>query len=154
MSQQQESEFTLPPVYQLGYVVRDVEKACRHYESVFGTGRFSDVIDVNMDGALLRGEPVETTIRVAFVESGDVQIEFIEPVVGKNLYTEFLETRGEGIHHLGYKVEDMEPFKTVFTEKVGEPVFSRDMGIMEFAYFDTSEVGGLMIEFLCFKSGS
>ena len=154
MSQQQESQFTLPPVYQLGYVVRDIEKACRYYESVFGTGPFSNVIDVNMDGALLRGKPVETTIKVAFVDSGDVQIELIEPVVGKNLYTEFLETRGEGIHHLAYKVDDIEAVKAVYTEKVGEPVFSRDMGIMEFAYFDTSEVGGLMIEFLCFRSGN
>ena len=154
MSQQQESQFTLPPVYQLGYVVRDIEKACRYYESVFGTGPFSDVIDVNMDGALLRGKPVETTIKVAFVQSGDVQIELIEPVVGKNLYTEFLETRGEGIHHLAYKVDDIAAIKAVFTEKVGEPIFSRDMGIMEFAYFDTSEVGGLMIEFLCFRNGS
>ena len=154
MSQQQESQFTLPPVYQLGYVVRDIEKACRYYESVFGTGPFSDVIDVNMDGALLRGEPVETTIKVAFVDSGDVQIELIEPVLGKNLYTEFLEKRGEGIHHLAYKVDDIEAVKAVYTEKVGAPVFSRDMGIMEFAYFDTSEVGGLMIEFLCFKNGN
>jgi extradiol dioxygenase family protein len=154
VSQQQESQFTLPPVYQLGYVVRDVEKACRYYESVFGTGPFSDVIDVNMDGALLRGKPVETTIKVAFVQSGDVQIELIEPVVGENLYTEFLEMRGEGIHHLAYKVDDMETVKAVYTEKVGEPVFSRDMGIMEFAYFDTSEVGGLMIEFLCFRNGN
>jgi extradiol dioxygenase family protein len=154
VSQQQESQFTLPPVYQLGYVVRDIEKACRYYESVFGTDPFSNVIDVNMDGALLRGKPVETTIKVAFVQSGDVQIELIEPVVGKNLYTEFLETRGEGIHHLAYKVDDMEAVKAVYTEKVGEPVFSRDMGIMEFAYFDTSEVGGLMIEFLCFRNGN
>ena len=154
MSQQEESRFTLPPVYQLGYVVRDIEKACRYYESVFGTGPFSDVIDVNMDGALLRGEPVETTIKVAFVDSGDVQIELIEPVVGENVYTEFLETRGEGIHHLAYKVDDMEAIKAVYAEKVGEPVFSRDMGIMEFAYFDTSEVGGLMIEFLCFRNGN
>ena len=154
MSQQQESQFTLPPVYQLGYVVRDIEKACRYYESVFATGPFSKVIDVNMDGALLRGEPVETTIKVAFVQSGDVQIELIEPVVGKNLYTEFLETRGEGIHHLGYQVDDMEAMKAVFAEKVGEPIFHRDMGIMEFAYYDTSEVGGLMIEFLCFKKGN
>jgi catechol 2,3-dioxygenase-like lactoylglutathione lyase family enzyme len=154
VSQQRASQFTLPPVYQLGYVVSDIEKACRYYESIFGTGPFSDVIDVNMDGAILRGKPVDLTIKVAFVQSGDVQIELIEPVGGKNLYTEFLEARGEGIHHLGYRVEDMEAIKAVFTEKVGEPVFYRDMGIMEFAYFDTSEVGGLMIEFLCFKNGN
>ena len=152
MSQQEASPFILPPVYQLGYVVRDIERACKHYESVFGTGPFSDVIDVNMDGAILRGKPVDTRIKVAFVQSGDVQIELIEPVGGKNPYTEFLEARGEGIHHLAYKVEDMEAMKAVFSEKVGEPVFYRDMGVMEFAYYDTSEVGGLMIEFLCFKN--
>ena len=154
MSRQQASPFTLPPVYQIGYVVSDIERACRHYETVFGTGPFSNVIDVNMDGAMLRGRPVDTTIKVAFVQSGNVQIEFIEPVGGQNLYTEFLEARGEGIHHLGYRVEDMEAMKAVFTEKVGEPVFYRDMGIMEFAYYDTSEVGGLMIEFLRFKNAA
>ena len=154
MPQQQESQFRLPPVYQLGYVVSDIERACGHYESVFGTGPFSDVIDVNMDGAILRGKPVDTTIKVAFVQSGDLQIELIQPVGGDNLYTEFLQTRGEGIHHLGYRVEDMEAMRAVFTEKVGEPVFYRHMGIMEFAYYDTSEVGGLMIEFLCFKNGN
>ena len=154
MSQQRESQFILPPVHQLGYVVRDIEKACRYYESVFGTGPFSQVIDVDMNGALLRGKPVDTKIKVAFVQSGDVQIELIQPVEGENPYTEFLEKRGEGIHHLAYRVEDMEAMKALFTEKVGEPVFHRDMGIMEFAYFDTSEVGGLMIEFLCFKNGN
>lgn len=154
MSKQQESQFRLPPVYQLGYVVRDIEKACRHYEAVFGTGPFSDVIHVDMDGAMLRGKPVDTAIKVAFVQSGGVQIELIEPVRGENPYTEFLEARGEGIHHLAYKVDDLEATKAVFTEKLGEPVFARDMGIMEFAYFDASEVGGLMIEFLYFKDAS
>lgn len=153
MSQHQGSQFLLPPVYQLGYVVSDIERAREYYESIFGTGPFSQVIDVDMDGAILRGKPVDTKIKVAFVQSGDVQIELIQPVEGKNLYTEFLEKRGEGIHHLAYQVEDMAAMKAVFTEKVGEPVFYRDMGIMEFAYFDTSEVGGLMIEFLCFKNG-
>jgi len=80
VSQQQEPQFTLPPVYQLGYVVSDIDKACKYYESIFGTGPFSDVIDVNMDGAILRGKPVDTTIKVAFVQSGDVQIELIQPV--------------------------------------------------------------------------
>ncbi len=118
MSPQQEAPLSLPPICQLGYVVSDIEKACEHYESVFGTGPFSKIVDVNMDGALLRGKPVNTTIRVAFVQSGDVQIELIQPLEGKNLYTEFLETRGEGIHHLAYQVDDMDAIKAVFTEKV------------------------------------
>ncbi len=147
---QQQSELKLPPVYQLGYVVKDIEKACSYYESVFGTDSFCEVMDVDMSGAMLRGKPIETTIKVAFVNSGDVQIELIQPVEGENLYTEFLETRGEGIHHLGYMIEDIAAFKAEYTKKLGEPIFYHDMGVMEFAYFDASEVGGLMIEFLDF----
>lgn len=148
MAKSQTSRFELPPVYQLGYVVGDIEQACKHYESVFATDPFSPVVEVDMDGVLLRGEPVATTIKVAFVQSGDVQIEFIQPVAGENVYTEFLETRGDGIHHLGYRVEDMVAAKAALTQRLGEPVFARDMGIMEFAYFDASQVGGLMIELL------
>ncbi len=148
MTQARESDFRLPPVFQLGYVVSDIERACEHYEATFGTGPFSPAVEVNMDGALLRGTPVDATIKVAFVQSGAVQIEFIQPLHGKNLYTEFLETRGEGIHHIAYQVEDMAGMKALFIEKAGEPVFCHDMGVMEFAYFDTSQIGGLMIELL------
>ena len=151
MSEAPDTPFKLPPVYQIGFVVRDIEKTCKHYESILGTGPFSEVIDVDMDGALLRGRPVETRIKVAFVQSGDVQIELIQPVEGENVYTEFLARKGEGIHHLAYQVEDMDAMKARFAHMGIDPVFSRDMGVMEFAYFDTSEVGGLMIEFLHFK---
>ena len=111
-------------------------------------------MDSDTPGTTFRGQPSDVKLKLAFFRSGPLEIELIQPVEGKNLYTEFLETRGEGIHHLGYQVEDMEAMKAVFTEKVGEPIFHRDMGIMEFAYYDTSEVGGLMIEFLCFKNAS
>lgn len=48
----------------------------------------------------------------------------------------------------------MVAIRAVLTEKAGEPVFCHDMGIMEFAYFDTSQVGGLMIELLHSKAGN
>ena len=151
MSQLPETPFNLPPVYQLGFVVKDIERTCKHYEFMFGTGPFSEVIDVDMDGAILRGKPVKTKIKVAFVQSGEIQIELIQPVEGANVYTEFLADKGEGIHHLAYQVEDMDAMKAQFAAQGIEPVFSRDMGMMEFAYFDTSEIGGLMIELLHFK---
>jgi methylmalonyl-CoA/ethylmalonyl-CoA epimerase len=151
MTNQQTSQFKLPPVCQLGFVVKDIGKTCKHYESYFGTGPFSDVIDVDMDGAIFRGQPVTTKIKVAFVQSGAVQIELIQPVEGNNPYTEFLESKGEGIHHLGYQVDDMESAKAEFIKKGRQPLFHRDMGVMEFAYFDTSEAGGLMIEFLHYR---
>jgi catechol 2,3-dioxygenase-like lactoylglutathione lyase family enzyme len=145
------SDMKLPPVYQLGYVVRDIEKACEFYEATYGVGPFTVIPEVDMDGAILRGKPVETRIKVAFAKSDKLEIEFIQPLQGKNLYTEFLDAKGDGIHHLGFVVDDMNAWKTQFAAKGFEPVFHRDMGVMEFAYFDTSMVGGLMLELLQWK---
>ncbi len=145
------TELKLPPVYQLGYVVRNVEKACEFYEAIYGVGPFQVIPDVDMGGAILRGKPVETRIKVALAKSDKVEIEFIQPLQGKNLYTEFLDAKGDGIHHLGFVVDDMNSWKAQFAARGFEPVFHRDMGVMEFAYFDTSAVGGLMLELLQWK---
>lgn len=144
-------ELKLSPVHQLGYVVADIEKACRHFEALYGMGPFSPVMDVDMSGAILRGEPVQTKIKVAFAQSGGVQVEFIQPLEGENLYTEYLAKHGDGIHHLAFTVQDMQAAKAAFAAKGLQPVFQRDMGVMEFAYYDTSDVGGLMTELLYYK---
>jgi len=145
------SDLKLPPVYQLGYVVRDIERACEFYEATYGVGPFQVIPEVIMDGAILRGQPIDTRIKVAFAKSDKVEIEFIQPLQGQNLYTEFLDAKGDGIHHLGFVVDDMNAWKAQFAARGFETVFHRDMGVMEFAYFDTSVVGGLMLELLQWK---
>ncbi len=150
MTGQGKSGLTLPPVYQLGFVVSDIEKACEYYTSKFGIGPFSP-FDVDMDGVIFRGKPISTKIKVAMAKSGEIEIEFIQPVEGENVYTEFLAGKGDGIHHLGYQVENMDVMLADFASKGLHPVFHKDMDVMRFAYFDTSEVGGLMTEFLCWK---
>lgn len=136
------------PLYQLGYVVKDMESAITFYESTFGIGPFSPPMEVDMTGAILRGRPVETRIKVSFAQWGEVQIEFIQPVDGENPYFEFLAKCGEGIHHLAFEVTDMEAARSALASKGIEPLYHQDMGFMEFAYFDTSSIGGLMVEFI------
>lgn len=152
MDQDQPPEFKLPPVHQLGYVVRDITKASAYYASAFGIGPFCPPLEVNMDGAIFRGKPVRCRIKVSFARSGPLEIELIEPVEGENPYFEFLDRRGEGIHHLGFRVEDMNAAKAAFAARGFEPVFHHDMKVMEFAYFDTSAVGGVWVEFLYWKA--
>lgn len=141
-------EFSYPPVYQLGYVVRDIEKACSFFESVFKMGPFSPPAEVDMNGAVLRGKTVETKIKVAFAQLGDVQIEFIQPVSGENPYFEYLEAFGDGIHHIAFETDNMAGAKAHFASLGIESVYYQDMGFMEFAYFDCAEPGGTMVEFI------
>jgi methylmalonyl-CoA/ethylmalonyl-CoA epimerase len=138
----------LPPVSQIGLIVKDVAKTASHYEATFGIGPFSIVDNVRLDGVILRGRPVPTTIKVAFAQFGPLQIELIQPLEGENIYTEFLASRGEGLHHLGFEVDDLEGMLAAFKEKGIEPVFWLNLGFTAFAYLNTDAIGGATFELL------
>jgi methylmalonyl-CoA/ethylmalonyl-CoA epimerase len=152
VAEQSKSSIKLPKVSQLGYVVADIDKACKYYESMLGIGPFCSPFEVDMSGAIFKGKSVQTKIKVAFVQSGDVQIELIQPLDGNNPYTEYLTRHGDGIHHLGFAVTDMDGMKAEFAAAGLQLVFHHDMGVMQFAYYDTSAIGGVMTELLCYKT--
>ncbi len=47
-------------------------------------------------------------MKLALAQLGPVMCELIEPVQGPSSYEEFLNEHGEGLHHLGYFVEDID----------------------------------------------
>jgi len=143
-----ESAAILPPVSQVGIVVRDIDSTAAFYHSTFGIGPFAIIPEVKFEGAILRGRPTSTSIKVAFAQSGSVQIELIQPLEGDNIYTEFLAAKGEGLHHLGFEVDDFDGQLAAFKSKGIEPVFWHNMGWMAFAYMGTDTIGGVMIELL------
>lgn len=139
---------SLPPVDQVGLVVRDLEKAASFYHSAFGLGPFSIVPEVRFDGASLRGRPTDSSVKVAFADSGPLQIELLQPLEGENIYTEFLRAGHEGLHHLGFRVDDFDGLLARFRDKGIEPVFWKHFGPAAFAYLDTAGVGGVTAEIL------
>lgn len=103
-------------------------KTGKHYESTFGIGPFVGPIVVPMNKAVFMDRIVNTKIKTAFAKSGEVQIELIQPLDGDNPYTEFLARRGEGIHHLGFKVDDIDQAKAEFAKKGDGAVLLRRSG--------------------------
>lgn len=54
-------------------------------------------------------EPVETQgVRTAFLSAGDANIELLEPTGPDTAVAKFIEKRGEGIHHLCFRVTNIE----------------------------------------------
>lgn len=54
-------------------------------------------------------EEVESEgVRVAILQAGDARIELLEPLHEGSPIARHLEKRGPGIHHLAFKVEDLE----------------------------------------------
>lgn len=47
-------------------------------------------------------------VRVAFYRTGDVEVELLEPTAADSPVGRFLEARGEGIHHLAFRVANVE----------------------------------------------
>jgi methylmalonyl-CoA epimerase len=51
----------------------------------------------------------ERKVKVAFLSTGgETQIELLEPLGSESPVAKFLESRGEGIHHIAVKVDDIE----------------------------------------------
>lgn len=54
-------------------------------------------------------ESVETQkVRTAFLSVGDANLELLEPTAADSPIAKFIEKRGEGIHHLCFRVDDIE----------------------------------------------
>ena len=90
-------------------------------------------------------------MKIRAANIGVVQIELMEPPPGEHghFWREFLETRGEGINHLGFYVDDVEKETAELEEKGFKSSFaSRYTDGGGVTYFDTDEPGGVLLE-LC-----
>ena len=79
----------------IGIVVEDLDKAMKVYSE--GLGLKVKLVE----------ESEEFKVRIAFMPVGEVLIELIEPV-GPGMAQDFLEERGGGLHHICYRVTDID----------------------------------------------
>ncbi|MBG6120032.1 MULTISPECIES: VOC family protein [unclassified Sphingobium] len=92
-------------LYQIGVVVRNLEQGMAHYRSLLGLGPFWR-LDTHYQGRY-RDWTGTIANRNAFTRWGDLYLEMIEPGEGLANAREWLETRGEGIFHLGFVTDDI-----------------------------------------------
>src|SRR5450756_624399 len=87
---------------QVGIVVRDLEASMERYRSTLGIGNWQ----VKINSApplrcLYRGRPASYRAKVAIARVGHLNLELIQYLEGDSIHRDFLESRGEGIEHLG-----------------------------------------------------
>ena len=143
-------------LYQVGIVVRDLEKSMEHYQNILGIGPWDTV---NIDPSTLsdmtyHGRKVQHKFRAALTMVGPMQLELIEPLEGDNIYSDFLKEHGEGLHHLGHvRVDNLEE-AIQRLEKEGFPCLqSGRFPGGGFAYMDTVKTLGFLIELLELPEG-
>ena len=96
-------------------VVRDRGKAMQRFSALTGAG-FSRVFDVVHSEGIVYGKKTHFEGKLAFAQVGPTEIELIEPVKGESIWGEFLRTKGEGVHHLGIFVPDLDKELARFEE--------------------------------------
>jgi methylmalonyl-CoA/ethylmalonyl-CoA epimerase len=105
MSQIPVAELGLPPIDQVGYVVSDLDRSIEIFGAIFGEFQ---IMQQELKGTLYRGRETDVTLRMGFGRSGPVEIELIEVVSGESPHREMLERHGEGIHHIRFRVQDLD----------------------------------------------
>jgi methylmalonyl-CoA/ethylmalonyl-CoA epimerase len=86
----------LEKIDHIGIAVKDLEQAIRLYKEAFG-----------IEPSLVY-ESEYTKAKIAFFPIGQTRIELIQPINPESVMGKFLEKRGEGVHHISYKVKDVD----------------------------------------------
>ena len=140
----------LPPVDQVGFVVRSIDEAKQRYGAIFGPWT---EMDGSVKDADYRGKRADAKLALLFGRSGDLEIEFIEWQGGESPHREFIEAGREGMHHLRYRVDDtdgwIEKLAGVGYRPIWYKQFSADT---VFAYLER-EGDPLLLELLQMPAG-
>lgn len=139
----------LPPVEQIGIIVRDIDKAVEYYEKVLGWGPFN-ISEVSLEGCLYRGKPTDVRLKLAMAQSGPIEIELIQVLDGESIHSEFLREKGEGMQHVRFTVDNLDEILAEWAKDGIEPVWQHSMpeiGV-SWAYVNTDRLGGVMFELI------
>ena len=135
--------FKAKSIDQIGIVVKDIDKVIETWSSMFGIGpwAFRDIDAIDAEG-----HPIK--VRRAFANLGPLQFELMQPVEGRPPISEFLDTHGEGVHHLCFFVDDVEAEVANLVEQ-GAKIIETVQG--RYAHIDTGGPGGIIFELLSRK---
>lgn len=135
-------------LHHIGFIVRDADKVAEYYESL-GLGPFERLTPSPKE-RILRGKPADDLkLKIRMAHVSPLRFELIEPVTGEgSIWKEFLESKGEGISHVAFLVDDIDKAEAELVEKGYKVIFR-----VRFAngggttYFETNEIGGVIFEF-------
>lgn len=121
----------------IGIAVRDLAETAAFLEEVFDL-QPAKVVE-------------QQTMKFAFIPVGEGEIELVEPTDPEHPISEFIEKKGEGIHHISLQVEEIEKTLEKLKER-GIKLLDEKPRIgahgVKIAFIDPESAKGIMIE-LC-----
>ncbi len=95
---------TVKAVNHIGIAVTSIDEQREFYETQLG--------------AEFEGTEVvaDQKVKVGFFKVGDVRLELLEPTDPTSTVAQFIEKRGQGLHHVAYTVDDIQARIAAFKE--------------------------------------
>jgi glyoxalase/bleomycin resistance protein/dioxygenase superfamily protein len=141
---------TCRTICQIGIVVEDIEHSARVWADALGV----DVPDWRLTAAAdetnirYRSGPTEARAKLAFIEMENITIELIEPVDGPSTWQEFLDAKGEGVHHIAFRIKDTDAHVSMLAGKGLPMVQQGEFKNGRYSYIDSGSQLGVLLELL------
>jgi methylmalonyl-CoA epimerase len=123
----------------IGIIVKDLKKSLCPYQELLGI-EIKEIEEIQEQGAIYR---------LAFLPIAEVNIELVETSASDGLVADFIRERGDRIHHIAFKVNNLEALfnelKGRGIEFVGDKIVSGSRG-SKAAFFKAEEFNGVYIE--------
>jgi methylmalonyl-CoA/ethylmalonyl-CoA epimerase len=140
-------------ITQISLAVRDLDKTMGLYHRAFGWAPWQvfDHVPPVHHNTEFRGANVAYTLRGAEVYVGSVNFELLQPLEGPNVWSDFIDHRGEGVASIAtmfHERADGDAVKVAFKERFGiDVIMKADIGEhIEYFYLDTQDQFGCLIE--------
>jgi methylmalonyl-CoA epimerase len=119
----------------LGLAVESIEAAARFYREVLGVA--------------VRGPELADGARILHLDFGDSEVELLEPLDPDTPIGRFLARRGPGIHHVCYRVADLDAALQA-AERAGYTLIDREprrgAGGCRVAFLHPKSTDGILVE--------
>lgn len=128
-------------LHHIAIVVKDIDKAVEYYKS----------LGIAVEGREVKFPEEQPAARAKFIQVGSVPLEFIEPVRGTSMFHEFMDSKGEGLHHVAFAVANLDEEIKKLKAK-GVPVLVHAPAPAAFgamsAHMDTRKVGDFALQLI------
>ena len=117
MAQESPAKVKCKGINQIAVVVKDLEMVVKNYWNILGIGPWAifEWEDPLVYDRKYHGQTVWAREKIALAQAGGVQLELVQPVEGPSIYRDWLEERGEGLHHMNFLVDDVDEASNILT---------------------------------------
>lgn len=145
------NEYPFNGINHFGWVVDDVKKVDAYYTSL-GFRPFSSIDhNISLD-RVYRGQPGSFEMWLGWNRTGDAPFEWIQQITGPDVYLEYAKKHGEGLHHVGVVVTDVDAAIALMTARGAPPsqaaAWRTQNGKGHAIYLDTEPFGGVTLELI------